>query len=628
MKLQIQVLTQNPTVQFATLELERYIAALHTGEPGSFAIQLGLYVDTQPTLQHEAAEFDDEIYIDVQAGSGIVAGINPRSCLQAAYRLLREAGCRFLRPGANGEYIPAKDWRTVTVRLHEKPSYRHRGICIEGGVSRELFLDTIDWLPKNGMNAYFVQFRSGHTFFDRWYTHQYNPLVKSEPKTAEEIRAIVEEGIAAVKLRGMIYHEMGHGWTCEPLGIPGRGWDVVEQVAQGTSDAFALVNGRRELWGGIPLNTNLCYGNPQIRNLVVDYIVAYIQDNPNIDILHFWLADGMNNHCECPLCADTRPSDFYVEMLNLLDERLTRLGSAAKIVFLIYFDLLWPPEKQRLVNADRFILMFAPITRTYSKTFSPAGQLPQLPPYVRNRLTFPASVGGNVAFLKAWQAFFSGDSFDFDYHLLWDQFKVPGYEELSKVLHGDIRNLTDIGLNGYMSCQVHRTFFPSPLPTAVLAQTLWNRDADYGAIADDLYRAAYGKTGVQVRENLKRFSAQINPPWLRMEEPTVDVAQTRRLQDAAATVQELRTLIAGHTEQADACRQESWRLLLLFCDYADKHIAFSLQLSRGDAVGARSALDELLAWAYTQEESLGYALDCDTLRYTLEDVYKQMVKRL
>jgi len=44
------------------------------------------------------AKWDDAIGISMENGMGIVAGGNPRSVLLAAYRLLYEAGCRWVRP--------------------------------------------------------------------------------------------------------------------------------------------------------------------------------------------------------------------------------------------------------------------------------------------------------------------------------------------------------------------------------------------------------------------------------------------------------------------------------------------------------------------------------------------------
>ena len=85
--------------------------------------------------------------------------------------------------------------------------------------------------------------------------------------------------------------------------------------------------------------------------------------------MQFWLADDAGNQCECDGCKDTIPSDFYVQILNDVDRRMTEEKLDAKIVFLIYLDLLWVPEKERIIHEDRFVLMFAPISRTYSRTY-------------------------------------------------------------------------------------------------------------------------------------------------------------------------------------------------------------------------------------------------------------------
>jgi hypothetical protein len=41
---------------------------------------------------------DDAYNIDVQNGTGVIAGANARSVLLGVYRLLRELGCRWVRP--------------------------------------------------------------------------------------------------------------------------------------------------------------------------------------------------------------------------------------------------------------------------------------------------------------------------------------------------------------------------------------------------------------------------------------------------------------------------------------------------------------------------------------------------
>jgi hypothetical protein len=41
---------------------------------------------------------------------------------------------------------------------------------------------------------------------------------------------------------------------------------------------------------------------------------------------------------------------------------------------LVYVDLLWEPLQENIRNPERFILMFAPITRTYSQAFVPGSE--------------------------------------------------------------------------------------------------------------------------------------------------------------------------------------------------------------------------------------------------------------
>lgn len=208
--------------------------------------------------------------------------------------------------------------------------------------------DIIDWLPKVGFNSYFIQFREAYTFFDRWYSHINNPLKGKEHFSVDMARNFVQRLVKEIKKRGLLYHAVGHGWTCEPFGVPGLGWDIYNGTIPASYVRYtAEINGKRGLWGGIPLNTNLCYSNPEVREIITDSIVKYLEEHPEVDVLHFWLADGSNNQCECEECRKALPSDFYVMMLNELDKKLTLKGIDTKVVFLLYVDLLWTPEREK-----------------------------------------------------------------------------------------------------------------------------------------------------------------------------------------------------------------------------------------------------------------------------------------
>ena len=62
-------------------------------------------------------------------------------------------------PGREREYIPRVSLEDLSSETAEKPSYRHRRICIEGPIPHENIKNIIDWAPKLGFNSY--SFSSG-----------------------------------------------------------------------------------------------------------------------------------------------------------------------------------------------------------------------------------------------------------------------------------------------------------------------------------------------------------------------------------------------------------------------------------------------------------------------------------
>ena len=366
--------TKAPDVlAFAAEQLDSYWCRI-CGD-GSHA-QVTLRVDPAACPSVEDPALDDAYAVEIQQGIGFIAGSNPRSVLLGVYAFLQAVGCRFIRPGPDGEILPQLAAGQMTAHFARRADYRYRGFSIEGAVSRENVYAMIDWAPKLGYNLYFIQFREAHVFFEEWYTHVYNEFLPAAPYTVEESRAIVEELGQEIRRRGMQYHAMGHGWICESIGYHSTGWHAADNSAipDDVRPLLAEVDGKREFFGGIPVNTNLCYSNPEVQRRLVEEIVGYAAEHPEKEILHIWLADNFNNTCECGECQKLRPADFYVRMLNEVDRRLTERGLPTRIGFLLGYDLLWTPLKERIQNPERFLLLFAPITRSYREPYLQDGE--------------------------------------------------------------------------------------------------------------------------------------------------------------------------------------------------------------------------------------------------------------
>lgn len=504
---------------------------------------------------------DDAIRISVKNCTGVIAGSNPRSVLIAVYRFFTECGCGFVRPGRDGEFIPGGNSTKLAVEVCEKASYRHRGICIEGAVSYENVVQMIDWAPKVGFNSYFTQFFTPFEFFDRWYSHHTNPRLVSTPISPDTVNQFVCDYTAELEKRGMLQHGVGHGWTPSVLGLSGLGWNATEEkIPEEKKELVALVEGERTLWHGVPLNTNLCYSNPKVKSFLAQEVVNYVQSHPQIDYLHFWLGDSVNSQCECNACRSARPADFYVDILNMIDARLTEKKLKTKIVFLLYFELLWAPEKARIKNPERFTLMFAPITRTYSEPLNKDAK-GSIFPYTRNKVELPKSVGDSLAYLNTWQKQFSGDSFIFDYHYMWDHYKDPGYYQMADVLKCDIENLHDIGLNGYVSCQVQRAFLPNGLGMYLMGNTLWQGKTDFECAAADYFQKAYGEDGEQCRAYLKKVSELFDPQSLRREKEAFGEEKACKYETLSVLIEQFMPVIQKNMFVEDLCRKCSWENL-------------------------------------------------------------------
>ncbi len=616
---------ERETVLFAAKELQKYLMAVSDNDfsvipteeydkaDGSVSLGINLS-ESIPSVAD--AELDDAVVIDIKRFTGVITGTNARSVLIGAYRYLKELGFAFIRPTANGEHYP-ETLELKTVSICEKASYRHRGVCIEGSVFQKNLTDIIDWLPKAAMNGYFMQFQLPRVFFDRWYLEE-TPFREKENLSDADIMAIVKLGEAEIEKRSLLYHGVGHGWTTQAFGIDGSSWATHDEPEPEYRDVLALVNGERKLWGGIPLNTNLCYSTDKARERVTDNILEYCKTHPEVTYLHFWLADGSNNNCECENCRKKRTSDYYVQMLNELDEKLTKEKLNTRIVFLIYIDLFWKPLYERLHNNDRFVLMFAPITRSYSESFDPASAA-ERSEYELNKLKFPKNVGENIAYLKDWQEDFDCDSFDFDYHLMWDHYLDFAQYKLAHVLYEDIKKLEDIGLNGFVSCQIQRTFFPSSLCMNILGETLWNKNVDFEVVAKKVLMTEFGASYGKVQKYLLTLSEFSAAKALRGERELVSEENVRDLTSAIRTIDEFRPVIEA--EISASGKPSAWEKLKFHAEFYRALLEFFLDAAKGNGFGSLDCIRDM-----AQKNEMRFKDEFDSM-YFMYNLEERLLKR-
>ena len=589
MEIRVQYDSAGPqALAFAAAELKDYLERMLAEEAGVWPAVLTVRPGDLPE--------PDRFSVRLTPEAGHITGNSGRAVLLGVYDLLRRLGCRFLAPGRENEIVPAISREELALDYERQASFRHRGVCIEGADSRENVLNFIDWLPKAGYNSFFLQFKVPYTFFVRWYHHEKNPLRQPEPYGLEDAVSDMEDAERELRRRGLLLHKVGHGWTGEVLGYETASWETARPLVEEKRPFAAMVNGRRELYLGIPANTNLCLSNPDAAKQFENLVVEYAKNNPNVDYLHIWLADEYNNVCECEQCRQTTVSDQYIALLNEIDRRLRLEGLDTRLVFLLYQELLWPPVKERLQNPERFVLMFAPISRTFSESYR-LGEETELPfpAYVRNRIMLPVDLGENLAFLRGWQKQFTGDSFVYDYPLGRAHYGDFGYIHISRVIHEDVRKLDRLGLNGYISCQELRAGLPNTLPNYVMGRVRLDRAAGFEEIVDEYFSAAYGPGWELARECLRLLSDLQVCDYLNGKGARQNAQTAERLERVVACCTRFRAELNRRVPGDDPVREGFWARLGYHLEYVTLLARAMGCLARGENTQGGEA------WAFMRE---------------------------
>ena len=625
-------------IDYAAEELKKYLKMMmpdggnfnvYYNESATNGYRLGLMSDFGlDTSDADDLELDDIIYIDTKGKTGIIAGSNPRSVLIAVYEYLRQNDCEWVMPGVDGEIIPTRE--VVDVKYRFKPTMRYRGWVTEGMEFQRGMLEAIEYAPKLGLNVFMIEFKFPKSYYEGYYQHRYNPARIPEPvgeATLLQWKRMLE---AEIQKRGIQYHDMGHGFTYEPIGIPCEsGWDTEydKKLTDEQRELIAMMNGKREIYC-FPLNTNLCMSNPKARRKVVEYVINYAKHHSNVDYLHIWLADANNNHCECDECIKKLPSDFYVIMMNEIDEALTEAGLKTRIVFIAYMDSAWAPTQEKIKNPDRFTLMIAPITRKYTETL-PNGIDTNLAPFTRNKLQMPRTLGQFFGHLKKWESSFTGPKISFEYHFWRAMFNDVSGIKISQVMSEDVREYLRQGINGILEDGTQRCFFPTGLCFYTFARTCYDSSLAAEAVKNRYFSVLFGDYKDEVEEYLLKLEAAFDTEYLSGFKATDESVSrfynpehVESLNKVEAIADEGREMIMRHFDSDIRPRTIAMRVLLLHNSYVRYFAKAMMKKAKGLDESAKEIYEEMKMeigkFECEVEQYYDHGLAMDALRITFD----------
>ncbi len=614
--MQIRIFKDTETIRYAAEELQKYLGIMDStidteivvsGEVSDGAITLGILADLgRNDSDVEDYMLDDVIDVEVNKLSGIIAGSNERSVLMGVYELLKSAGCAFVRPSPDGDFVPKKAMADHSFTYRKKADFRFRGQCIEGAISYEHVFETVKWMPKVNMNLFMIEQIIPYNYMNRWYRHIVSTRKGWDPEPPyEQYAAWCLQLEKDIKKFGLQLHVMGHGALNEPFGVRHMISGMKYTVSEDVKKALALVDGVRDIHGNSPFFTQVCMSQEWVQDKIVNWLANYLEEKPYIDFLHFWLADNINNHCECEECKKHHPSDLYVRMLNKLDAELTKRGNPAKIIFIMYVDTLWAPIVEKLNNPSRFIMTTAWELDNISGERSP---LP-LPKWERNHYpSIDQSFGTCLNFIDQWKPAFDGAKFIYAYWLYTEHFTDPGYMNFSKGIASDLKKLDQTGFDGIMSDQTQRAYFPTALPASMIGEIQFDKNTDSEKYIENYMKGCFGADYKLAQNYLQTVSDLFDKKALKQNTSIVaqdtgandnsaqkagifgNTAAGERIATVYGLVDDFAAVVARNAQNADPCIAKSWKLLEYHGEYCKLIAAIYICLSKNDIDGANAAL--------------------------------------
>ncbi len=525
------ILTErNETIDYAAEELKKYITAMSRGRIVPTVTECGgadegITLALLSTLSLDGAEIydpmnDDIMDVDVKDGVGHIAGSNYRSILFGVYKYCYSLGCRYLRPGPDGDYIPKADVLNHSFKYRKRADSPIRCEIIEGNVSYEHCRETVLYLPKIYMNAYMIEGYVPYSYLHKWYGHVGNTALRRKGYYADynmldDYMRLLERDI---KKTGLQLHTLGHAWMFEKLGMKhsAEARNSPSPLRDEYKKYVAEVGGKRELYHGSQFYTNFCYSNPEAREILVDTVVDYAKTNPHVDYVHLWLADSTNNWCECAECRKLEPSDHYVKFLNEVDAALTAAGLDTRIVLIMYVETVRPPKTLKLDHPERFIMTVA-IGSHYENGYKKEECNEPLPPFELNNFK---AFSPQLQFKchDEWKKITHGArSAIFEYRFYMDHYADLGYMQIARETYRDMRSLDAMDFQGCMTDKTHRNYMPTALPMIVMGETLFDHSIDYETMTREYFEGAFGKDGAACREYLEKLTDLLSPSNFRID---------------------------------------------------------------------------------------------------------------
>jgi len=448
------------TEKFAAAELRKYLRKIsgarlpirRTRMPPlrSVAPQPGtIMIGKSPQLRA-----DDSFAIEVSEDQARLQGRDDTGVLYSVYTFLEIClGVRWLLPGADGEYIPArKNLCVAPVRLTEEPAFKRRMIAPLPQTMGNLALlrKIIDQMPKLKLN-YLLLFAGSYNFYR--YSVEWDAI---------RAALLPEINKRSIKI------DLGH--HCFDYFLP------AEKYFKTHPEYFALIKGRRQAE-----HAQFCTRNPEAVAVFRDNVIGYLKRHPEVGVISLFPND-YHGFCECRRCRAISPERRVLDLVFTVAQAVRKAAPRVQVAHLAYtlYDLK-PPAQMRF--PPNVLLYFAPWHRCYAHAF--------YDPHCRINRPYARA-------LKQWTRLCRGGVVFYDYYVTVN-FSTNMLVPFAELISADLRQHQRARLAGMVnSFSEIRNWLTYSLNLYVYAKTLWNPQYDPRALRREFCRACFGSAWRQM----------------------------------------------------------------------------------------------------------------------------------
>ncbi|RIX52394.1 DUF4838 domain-containing protein [Paenibacillus nanensis] len=477
---------------------------------------------------------DDSFAAETQPGRIVLAGVNERGTLYAAYELLGSAGVEFFAPAfdfyeGNAEYVPSSGTLTLpAMNGVSEPSFEFRRKYVEEGWSHtaENLPQLIDWMAKNKLNTLVVPYdyiAQGKTKWDDWRGELIDDLEK----------------------RGMIVEVGGHGFESFLMREKYGEWHPEWFVS-----GYNVFN----------------IANEEAVDTYVNEVVDYLKARPEIGIFDSWPPD-VATWPPAVLAKFGTNANAYAYVVNKLHAAVKEQLPGVRIEAIAYATHVNPPSAEYQYD-ESVLIDFAPYFRSYrDPVFSPANQ----------------SV---ISQINSWKERFDGTFTMYEYYRRYAFHSLPVV--FPRLIGQELPYYKEFGMDGIGTYSEPGDWITFEITHSILAKMSWNADVNAEELIQDYIESRYG-TAADEMDSYFRLVEEAGRSIYNS--PTGDMNNTARVTEMRTKYLQAKTHLENALTKTAGGSKESFMIerLLWNIDFAVADVSIDYYRLLGDNANMASA---------------------------------------